>query len=288
VNQIVLVDFMNVYYRSYYSFPEMQNIYEEERFLTGPMFGTLSTISYMKRKYKCPVLVATEPEDNSDRFQLYKDYKAGRSKKDPAIFRLKNETLRALALFRDVFVLSSDDSGEADDIIFTFIRHNATKFDRFNVLSSDNDLLQIASIPELKGKVFYAPKNRKEPEELSFETYCQEKYEISPDSILLYKCVKGDDSDNLPRAGFRLQYKLVREWVQKSHSLEEFKSVLTKNKSNKHAETILSNWDIVEKNYQIMKLKTLRLKNITNTDGKDATHFVTKYAMQSLVEMLET
>lgn len=285
--RIVLVDFLYTYFRSYYVFPELQNIHEGTRYLTGAMYGVLSTVNWARRKYNCPVIVMTEPESNARRFQINKDYKAGREKKDPEIFRLLKETQRALALFKDVFVMSSDDDGEADDLIFTFIRHNAQRFDQFIVVSSDNDLLQIAGVPELSGKVFYAPQSRKDPNETPFEKYCSEKYGVTPEKILLFRAIFGDQSDNLAPAGQRILKKFVLPYIEKSTDLESLKKTLIENQSEKYAGKVLEGWQNVEKNYKIMQLSSLRMKNITNPEGRDAFYFIQKYGMNSLAEFTQ-
>lgn len=280
---VVLVDFMSLYFRNFHVHPDLSAEYEGVRYLTGGLYGCLTSISFLKRRYRCPIIVCIEPKTNF-RVQLDPEYKATRKKKDPKMFKCLDDTLRAISLLENVFIISSEDHAEADDVIASFIWKNQAKFKNFYLSSADHDLLQIASVGDLQDRVYYIP--TKGGDDILLKQKCIEKYGVMLDKILMFRAIQGDKSDNLPAAGFRLMYKVVREYVNKALTFDELPRILDENIENIYAKKIKDNFKRVQLNYEIMKLREVSLINKSDAGGRDKQYFSDKYNLRFFHELV--
>ena len=244
------------------------------------MYGVIRDLYLLRRKFKVPIFVALEPESNEERYKINPEYKATR-KKALGVYNLWNDTLSAISLIPGVHIISSDDSGEADDVISSLIHefHNIGTVRNFLVYSTDNDLLQIGrNIPH----VFYI--NLKKSETIPFGEYCYEKYGVSSRGILMYRSIIGDSSDNISSVKPRFNRKFAREIAEKfsclnhyyvtgQETVSKWQTVLNKNKKK---------W---QDNYDIMRLKHLKLINI-HPERKSIDYFIETYGMQSFTKYL--
>lgn len=283
MRDIVLVDTCWIYNKAFYSNSELSWVAPEEVYLTGGMYGSLRTINFLKRRYKCPIVACIEPENNRKRYQINEEYKATRKRKDPRMWKCYRDTLQAMMLFKNVFVVSSEDDGEADDCLYSFVKINKDKFDRVFLHASDNDLIQIAGIPDLKAEIFYTAKGLEEPD-ISLSDYCQEKYEIKPENILLFRSIVGDTSDNINPVFPRPLKKVIKELIQGVSTPEEL-IVKIKDSDNKYAKLLIENKEKLISNFQLMQLNEIKIQPILN-EGKNKDYFIEKYGMRSLDNML--
>jgi 5'-3' exonuclease len=217
IGPVLVVDYSWLYRRSYHTFTDLcvDRVRDgiPKRIFTGSMFGVISHLGQLMVRYNCPVYIAIEPKHNRRRYELKPEYKGNRDKSDPAlpaIFELYHETLNALALYRDVHIITAPDicDGEADDVIHSFMLDHHKIFSKFLVFSNDKDLMQSAKDPNLKDKVFYVSVG--DPGEVSFEKRCMDDFGVSPENVLLYRAIVGDSSDNLKAPVQRFNRDLAR------------------------------------------------------------------------------
>jgi 5'-3' exonuclease len=284
MNNIVLVDFSWLYHKSWFMHGDLSFVTKDKVYKTGGMFGCISSIKYLRNRYNCPVVIVTEPKVNF-RYKLDETYKKGRPQKDPDMYVLWGESQSALSIIPNVVIISSDEEGEADDCLASFIWHNKDKFDRFLIYGTDNDYLQIPSVSELREKVFYCPRSGKEKDDILMKEYCLNKYEVDISKILLWRSVFGDKSDNLPTVAPRIQKKVVRGWFAREEVID-IKSLLAEawnNRENPNAEKLIHNQKVLEHNYEMMRLRQLKLKKV-EVDKKPLEYFIKEYGMKSLQE----
>jgi 5'-3' exonuclease len=284
MKDVVLVDYSYLYHKSWYVHSDLSYVTEDKVWRTGGIYGCIGTVKYLKNRYNCPIILATEPKRNF-RFNMDEGYKKGRPKKDPEMYELWTETLSALSLIPGTFFITSEEEGEADDVINSFVKINSEKFDSFFIASTDNDYLQIVSGSNLKERVYYTPKSSREKVNILFKDYCYNKYEIDVDKILLFRAVFGDNSDNLPSVAPRIQKKFVREILQKENvvDVKSFLSEVWGFRGNNNADKIIHNQHALEKNYDIMRLRVLKLTKV-KVEEKPLDFFIKSYGLKSLQE----
>ena len=273
----IFVDYSWVYYKSWYVFKNLSFPFEGIVHRTGAMYGVVKDIAFLRTKFPdIPINICIEPEDNSDRHALNENYKKNRKRKDPLIFQLLNETLRALTLFPEVRIWSSEESGEADDVLFSLINSKKDKLQMGLVYALDNDFIQIAGIPGLQDKLCYV--KLRDPA-IPFEEYCQKKYNLEPKHFLIYRALVGDASDNLKKPVPRFPTKLARDLAVEMY---EGKRIIFES-DNKYLKMLKEKWDVFTNNYQMMRLRDLKLQDMTEyfTD-KDVMYFVRRYGMKSM------
>lgn len=299
MRDVVLVDYSWLYRRSYHGFTDLFFIQRlagvEKKYFTGSMYGTVMHCAYLRKKYGCPVYVATEPKSNRERFALRPDYKGNREKSDPAIFELYGESLTALTLYKDMRIISSPADGEADDVINSFILNHVDEYDRFLIFATDKDLIQIAGNPRIPaGKLFYV--SLAEPFEIPLEQACAEKFGVTPAQILLYRSIIGDSSDNLkppvPRFNRDLAKVIVEQCAEPEQIWEQF---IPNYRPPKKA---MREWLIklagqqaaVRSNYDVMRLRHIPVEDITDRHqdaSKPISYFWMYYGMAEFVKVWE-
>lgn len=290
----IFVDYSWLYHKSFHTFSDLSFVHEGKTYLTGALYGAVRDIAILKEKFpESPIFVAIEPEDNSSRHMMHESYKQNRPKKDPAMMELINETTRALTLIPGVTVWSSDQAGEADDVLYTLIKERKSQFDCAMVYALDNDLLQVAGDIDLAGKCFYA---KLKDAAVPFEGYCSEKYDVHPRDLVLYRALIGDSSDNLKGPVPRFPRALARKLLESrtfnpdpaadliahinATPLEEFEL-----SEQKWIAALREKADILIKNYKMMKLHSLKLTDMTSyfrDPQKDVEYFVRTYGLNTL------
>lgn len=280
----LFVDYSWVYYKSWHVFKNLSFPFEGQVYRTGAMYGVVRDISILRSKFPdTPINICIEPEDNSNRKMLNSAYKANRGRKEPTMFQLLNETLRALVLFPEVKVWSSEESGEADDVMFSLIKSKKDQLITGPVYALDNDLIQIAGVPGLEEKLCFA--KVKDPA-IPFEEYCQKKYDLEPKHFLIYRALVGDASDNLKKPVPRFPTKLARDLA-----IEMYENKRTLFESdNKYIQKLKEKWDVFNNNYQMMRLREIALQDLTeyfSSAERDVLYFVRRYGMKSMRTLME-
>lgn len=203
--KLVIVDGMAYAFRAFYAVGDMSN---SKGFPTGSLFGFVHALRRAERTFKPDyAVVAFDSPGGSFRDEMLADYKGHRDappedlvKQFPAI-----EELVPLAGWH----LVKKARFEADDIMATLAAAALRKGVEVVLMTSDKDMLQLASDQvkvyreNPKGATLYGPKE------------VRERYGIGPECITDLLGLMGDSSDNIPGVpgiGEKTASKLLMEY----------------------------------------------------------------------------
>lgn len=192
MNKIILVDGNNLMFRSYYATAYHGNIMKNSKGTpTNALYGFVSMMNKIIEEEKPSYIAVAFDVGTNFRKQKYASYKEGRSE-------TPDELLTQMPISRKIL----DAMGikylelepyEADDIIGTLAKMAYDHLDfEATIVSSDKDLLQLINeqvdvkLLKQKGHIRYNTKTFKED------------FGIEPISIIDYKALAGDASDNIP------------------------------------------------------------------------------------------
>lgn len=192
MNKIILVDGNNLMFRSYYATAYHGNMMKNSKGTpTNALYGFVSMMNKIIEEEKPTYIAVAFDVGTNFRKQKYETYKAGRSE-------TPDELLTQMPISRRIL----DAMGikhlelepyEADDIIGTLAKMAYDHLDfEATIVSSDKDLLQLINeqvdvkLLKQKGYIRYNTKTFKED------------FGIEPISIIDYKALAGDSSDNIP------------------------------------------------------------------------------------------
>lgn len=209
-NKLLLIDGNSIAFRAFYA---VQN-YESFKTKTGlhtnaVLFFNNMLESILEKEKPSHVLIAFDAGKTTFRHEFFTEYKAGRSK-TPGEFKEQMPYIRELIEAQGIEHYELADY-EADDIIGTLAKREASDSCEVVVVSGDKDLTQLASehirvevtsrgVSEL---VTYTP------------DFIKEKYGLEPMQIVDMKGLAGDSSDNIPgvtRVGEKTALKLLHEY----------------------------------------------------------------------------
>ena len=192
MNKIILVDGNNLMFRSYYATAYHGNIMKNSKGTpTNALYGFVSMMNKIIEEEKPSYIAVAFDVGTNFRKKKYASYKEGRSE-------TPDELLKQMPISRKIL----DAMGikylelepyEADDIIGTLAKMAYDHLDfEATIVSSDKDLLQLINeqvdvkLLKQKGYIRYNTKTFKED------------WGIDPISIIDYKALAGDASDNIP------------------------------------------------------------------------------------------
>lgn len=187
--------------------------------------------------YEPAIVIASSDYDESEyRLELYPEYKANRrkvkySKDDKALFRKKNDVKSEVmnSLIYLGVVCFGCQNIESDDII-NYINNKYKKATKI-IISSDQDYYQLLS-PKT---IVYDSTER---EEITYKKVLKENSFLNLKDIkkyqVMYKCIKGDSSDNIPGIpGYgKVKAKELLERFFTNKLTEKDKALLIENKEN--------------------------------------------------------
>jgi len=191
--RLILLDAHAILHRAYHALPDFVSSKGEP---TGGLYGVstmlLKIIADLKPDY---IVACYDLPGPTYRHDVYKDYKAGRKKADPA---LVSQMKRSRDLF-DVFGIPMYDKPgfEADDMLGTIVekikKSNAENIDII-IASGDMDTLQL--VDDKKVRVYTLKKGINDTI-LYDEDAVRERFGFGPELLPDYKGLRGDPSDNI-------------------------------------------------------------------------------------------
>ena len=158
---------------------------------TGIYYGVLQLVRSLIDSYPEATINICRDGIPIEKRKLYPAYKANRdevSYKPSKDFCLIKNLQFMLATYPRVKIWY-EATREADDLIASLAFRNPLEA---VILSGDNDFLQLIS----KG-IRVARGIHKGKLEYRTEDYILEKYKVTPDKLLLFRCLQGDKSDNI-------------------------------------------------------------------------------------------
>ena len=200
---LVLLDAHAIIHRAYHALPEFLSSKGEP---TGALYGLASMLMKIITDLKPDYIVACyDLPQKTFRHEAYKEYKAGRTKADPALIeQLKNSR----KIFEAFNIPMYDAVGfEADDILGTIVeefktpRLNLKNSPRFNlgdiriiIASGDMDTMQL--VHDKKVQVYTLKKGINDTI-LYDEEAVVKRFGFKPEFLPDYKGLRGDPSDNI-------------------------------------------------------------------------------------------
>lgn len=266
--EVLIVDGYNTFIRAWAAIPTLN----EDGLHTGGMSGFLKSVGYALKMYKpdrC-VVVFDGAGGSMKRRKIYPDYKAHKRTKvrlnriydDTSLgdeeISLKKQLQRLVVYLTHLPVNQLFlDNVEADDTI-AYLALDHFKDWNSTIMSADKDFLQLVNDHV---KVWSPTKKRLYgPQDVINE------YGINPKNFVYYRTLDGDVSDNVPGVrgcGLKTVLKAFPMLGRDRVELNALKEYSIANSSKlKVYDTIIANWQDVERNYALMQLTDTALTTV--------------------------
>jgi DNA polymerase-1 len=185
MSDLFILDINAVIHRCFHAVSELTT---SKGISVNAVYGTCMTLSRIFQKFQVKnCVVAWDDPDGSKRRELYPEYKANRTEKDPLLavqYPYVAKLIRALGLHS-----FWHPGWEADDVIATLVERYADDFTVY-IVSGDKDLTQLV---EEKVLMYDFGKDITYDE----AAVCA-KWGVYPNQMLDYLALVGDSSDNIP------------------------------------------------------------------------------------------
>jgi len=236
----------------------------------GGVVGFLKSVGANIRQFQATrcILVFDGSGGSQRRRKLYPEYKATRKNRDQFNRHqefadlvdekesMKKQFMR-LAEYFDTLPVSviSIDHIEADDTIAYIANQYYKDVDnKITIVSTDRDFLQLVN-----DKIqVWSPTKKK----LYTSERIRDEFGIHPDNYLLYRMMSGDASDNIPGikgAGLKTLQKRIPKVIETpmhfDELIQEAQQYIDNGSKIKLYENIVSNRDILDRNYKLMQLQ---------------------------------
>lgn len=288
VRNIILVDFSWMYHKNWAVIKNLSRVIDGVSYNTGGVFGCVQDIRRLQTTYGKDVRLVLEPIGGNFRKEISDTYKVGRVK-DPDLYTLWDETIRMLLKIPNVTAVTSQDKGEADDLIYTLYKKEKTPDTRFFVFTRDKDLLQICRDNDEEAKTVFGlafKVGSREP--IDFDSHSREVFGVPCSKVAFMKSLLGDGSDNIPRLVERFPYKVALELALKydspKHAIDSLKqsSVVQEYPAGvaKWLSLLLVNADRWLHHYDLVRLVELSVMAYAPEDGNSFEMYEFKYGMK--------
>jgi DNA polymerase I len=274
--EVLLVDGYNTFIRCFAAIPTLN----EDGLHTGGMSGFLKSMGAaikMLKPDRC-VVVFDGVGGSMKRRKIFPDYKAHKKTKirlnriydentslgDEDI-SMKKQLQRLVIYLQELPVnMLSLDNVEADDTI-AHLALDYFKDWKVYIMSSDKDFLQLV---DDRVNVWSPTKKH---------LYAQQdvinEYGLSPQNLVYFRTLDGDDSDNIPGirgCGLKTVLKAFPFLNGDRTDLKKIKEHAEVNRDKlKVYENIVTNWQDVERNYELMQLTETQLQTFAQLNIKD-------------------
>lgn len=189
---LVLLDAHAIIHRAYHAMPDFTT---STGVPTGAIYGFATMVLKIIDEFKPDVIVACyDLPGKTFRHESFEDYKGGRSETDNAL-KLQFDATREIC---DAFAIPMYDAPgfEADDILGTIAEQlKGNKNINIIIASGDMDTLQLV---DKKRVQVYTLKRGLNDTIVYDEAGVKDRFGFSPLSIIDYKALRGDPSDNIP------------------------------------------------------------------------------------------
>lgn len=266
-DKVLVVDALNTFIRA---FSMLKSLNPKGQHIGG-LIGFLRSLGYLVRIHEPTrvILVFDGKGSSINRRNIDPNYKANRDNlkvTNWGMFDSREEERESMAIqmrrlldYLDCLPLQlvSLEKVEADDIISYLGQEFSSRGSNVIIVSSDKDFLQLIR-PNLD---IYAPIKKK----LITSTNIKEEFSILPENYLIVKALSGDNSDNLrgvKGAGVKTLSRMFPELSKKPVNLDYIYNLCEENiDKRKIFARIIHDWDIVQRNYNLMNLLTPRLSD---------------------------
>lgn len=192
MDKLVLIDGHSILNRAFYGVPELTN---SEGLHTNAVYGFLNIMfKILEEEQADHLAVAFDLKDPTFRHKRYAEYK-GTRKPMPEELREQVPLMKDVLTAMGIPILTK--SGyEADDILGTIAKRNASDGVEVSIVSGDRDLLQLADT-HIKIRI---PKTTRGGTEVKdyYPEDVKREYQVTPKEFIDVKALMGDASDNIP------------------------------------------------------------------------------------------
>lgn len=252
----LLIDGMNVAYKSWSVFDKKAGLATQSGLPTGTTYGFCQTMTKWYEEYpQAQFHVAWEDPSSNWRKEENEDYKSNRNT-DHGLdgFKLQHDPFfMQISILQDVLEALGVDqyaakSHEADDVI-------ATLCDRYEdqpviIVSSDHDFLQLVD----DSTAVQTPNRKKSWDS---EDVRESYHGVDPENFSLYRALAGDDSDNLPGLPY-FRRKVIAQLVDESEgTLESLYNLDFSDLTDKESSKLDEFEEQAYTNYRLMNLTPL-------------------------------
>ena len=211
--KLILIDGHSILNRAFYGVPDLTN---SEGIHTNAMYGFLNIMfKFIDEEKPDFITVAFDLSAPTFRHREFEEYKGTRK---PMLPELKQQVPLMKELLRAMNITVVEKEGyEADDIIGTLAKTNASKGIEVTIISGDRDLLQLAD-SNIKIRI---PKTKKGVTEVEdyYPKDVKDLYGVTPLEFIDMKALMGDSSDNIPGAP-GVGPKTASALIMKYHNIE--------------------------------------------------------------------
>lgn len=272
--KIVLIDGSSLAYRAFYSIFNIERFKNRDGLHTNALYSFNRMLDNVLEQFEpTHILVAWDKSNITFRNELFKEYKAGRSKTPSEL----KEQMPYFRVLLDGYGISHYEllNYEADDIIGTLAKSSNPE-DEVIVISGDKDLIQLA---DDHITVEITRKGVSELEAFTPETI-KEEYDLTPEQIVDFMGMMGDPSDNIPgitRVGEKTALRLMHQFG----SLDGLYEGLDELKPSKMKENIINDKEQAYMSRDLAQIETNAPLEITLEDtaykGKNVEQLVEFY-----------
>ena len=192
MKKLLIIDGHSILNRAYYGLPPLTS---PEGTPIGAVYGFLNILLKFYNEEEPDYLVVTfDLSAPTFRHKMFKDYKGTRKPMDDDL-RVQVPIIKDVLTAMDIDIVTKE-GFEADDIIGTIAKKNASDEIKVTIVSGDKDLLQLAdnniNIKTPKTSKGITTVTHYTPEKI------EEEYGVTPEEFVLLKAIMGDSSDNIP------------------------------------------------------------------------------------------
>ena len=188
---LVLLDSHAILHRAYHALPDFSSTKGEP---TGALYGLITMLLHIVADLKPDYVIATRDlPGGTHRHKIFEAYKGTRMKAEDALI---TQLQRAPDVFEAFGIPMYQAAGyEADDCLGTIVHELKDRSDiETTIASGDMDTLQLVS-PMVS---VYTMRKGLNDTILYDEDRVRERYGFGPESVVDYKALRGDPSDNIP------------------------------------------------------------------------------------------
>jgi DNA polymerase-1 len=209
LSYFIIIDSLNLLYRSFYSLKDMRN---SKNVHVGAFFGYIKTFLKLIKKFNPDSIIITTDSLCKKRIDIFPKYKEHRQSTPLELESQKkfiNDFFKLIHL--PIFKI---DGFEADDIICEIAADISKNKNRATIISSDKDLHHLALLENIN--IFDPIKDIYIDKKWIYEKY---DTDVTKEQILLYYSLCGDSSDGFP--GIKgIGEKLAKNIIKKYKSID--------------------------------------------------------------------
>lgn len=209
----VIIDVNNLYHKNYHVYKNMIFEVNNKHIVTGGVYGFIKSLKMLQRKFLveggCIYFLFDNPDSKQNMRQLSIDptYKANRKKYSQPFYRSLDYLRLILMDYDDKNIVIYGTGFEADDLAPNVV-NSIPNDEKTLIVSEDLDWARLLNYQGkhvdlyLKKSIF----NRRK---------FNEKYNFMPteDSVVLYKVIRGDESDNIPIGIPNMPSKIIEKLI---------------------------------------------------------------------------